>query len=474
MKLKALMRALPQGVIKGSREVEVTGVCSHSKWVAPGNVFIARRGMTADGNQYVPEAIQAGAKVVVSDLFDPTLKGITQVICPDVALAEGALAAAYYGQPAQKLFLTGVTGTNGKTTTTWIIQQLLHENFGPCGMIGTIAYRVGNRTYHATHTTPDVVRNHRMLKEMVDCGCPSAVMEVTSHALDQGRVNFIDYDVAVFTNLTQDHLDYHKTMEAYFAAKRKLFLKGKKEKLAVIAAGERMVEESEVPVMTYGIECIADLVATDLNGSALGTEFVCHYQGKRYPCFVPLIGHYNILNCLAALGACLQRVPLESLVPKLSHLAQIPGRLERIDNERQLTIFVDFAHTEDALKQVLSCLRPLTQGKLSVVFGCGGDRDPTKRSKMGRVCSQLADEVWITSDNPRSENPLKICEEVSLGCSGNYHIEPDRRGAMEKAINAISKTDILLIAGRGHETEQLIGGRIIPFHDATVVREICA
>lgn len=490
MKLKKLLKEIPVNQVKGSKEVEITGVCSNSKLVAPGNLFIAKKGLIDDGAQYIPEAIAGGAVAIVTDIFDPTLKGVTQIIHTDVNTIEGLIAAHYYQFAANELFMVGVTGTNGKTTTSFLIKYLLDSLQSPCGLIGTIEYIIGKHRYQATRTTPDVTSNHKMLREMVLQECRSAVMEVTSHALVQGRVQNIDFDVAIFTNLTLDHLDYHHTMDNYCAAKNRLFtslhpkkIKGKKNNtpVAIVNADspwmEKVTAGCKAPVLKYGIEAEADLKATQIELSSSGTRFVLNYKGQAVPCQWPLVGRFNVYNCLAAVAVGLVRgESLEKVAGILEAFPAVPGRLEAVPNDLGLKIYVDFAHSDDALVNVLECLRELKKGgKIITVFGCGGDRDHTKRPKMAQACEELSDVSIVTSDNPRSEDPEEICRMVVRGFKNkdNYLIEVDRRAAIEKAIDMATPDDIILIAGKGHETYQIFAHKTIEFDDRKVARQIC-
>jgi UDP-N-acetylmuramoyl-L-alanyl-D-glutamate--2,6-diaminopimelate ligase len=487
MKIKKLIKGTPIQ-IKGSKEIEITGVCGNSKLVAPGNLFVARQGKVYDGTQYIPEAIAAGASAVLTDIYDPTLKDITQLIHPNIREMEALMAARYYEFPGDQLFMVGITGTNGKTTTSFLMKHLIDQIFGLCGLIGTIEYVIGQHRYQATRTAPDVATNHKLLREMLMQDCKAAIMEVTSHALDQGRVEHIDYDVAIFTNLTVDHLDYHQSMENYFLAKKKLFTNlsndtGRRAKqypkMAVINVdspwASRLLEECKVNTLTYAIESNADLRATDIKMTGNGTEFILHYHGQCIPCRSPLIGRYNVYNVLAAIGAILcRKVPLQKIVPLIATFSSVPGRLEPVPNPLGLNIYVDFAHSDDALSNVLECLRELKPKKLITIFGCGGDRDQTKRPKMARACEEGADFCIVTSDNPRSEDPQTIAKQVIQGFQmQNYVVEIDRFNAIQRAIETATKDDIILIAGKGHEPYQIFSHKIIEFDDRKVALQIC-
>ncbi len=489
MKLKKLIKNLPLKIFKGSKDVEITGICANSKLVSPGNLFIAKKGRIDDGASYIPEAIEAGAAAVLTDIYDPSFKNIAQLVYPDVAGIEGLLAASYYQNPGDELFMVGVTGTNGKTTTTFLIKYLLDSCFGPCGLIGTIEYIIGQHRYQATRTTPDVTSNQKMLRDMLHQGCRSAVMEVTSHALDQNRVDNINFDAAIFTNLTLDHLDYHQSMEMYCHAKNKLFRSlnpaHKKQnqpfpKQAIINSDNswhsRIVEGCKTAVLTYGILSHADLMACNIELTASGTYFDVSYQGKSYSCNFPLIGRFNVYNCLAALavGIC-HGIPLDTSLDILKKAPSVPGRLQAVQNSLDLKIYVDFAHSDDALTNVLECLHELKRGRIITVFGCGGDRDRTKRPKMAQASEELSDISIVTSDNPRSEEPAEIIQDILKGFRNkeSYIVILDRRAAIEKAIDLAKPEDIILIAGKGHEPYQVFAHKTIEFDDAKIAYQLC-
>lgn len=486
MQLKKLFKKIPTLKIWGSREVNITGVSSSSKVVSPGNLFIAKKGLSSDGHKYIPEAIAAGCVACVTDLYNPTLS-IPQVVVEDVNSLEGVIAATYYQHPSDTLYSVGITGTNGKTTTSFMIKHLLDQFMGPSGLMGTIEYIIGRCRYTTTHTTADVSTNHKLLREMVLQGCKSSVMEVTSHAIDQGRICEIDYDVAIFTNLTQDHLDYHKTMEAYGAVKNRLFRtltpahKSKSFKRYALLNGEspwaeKMGEGCLVPRLTYGIEGNYTLNASQVELTSKGSKFKVVYEDQQAVCHIPLVGRFNVLNALAALGTVVpQGVSLSEACDKLKSFKGVRGRLENVPNNLGLTILVDYAHTDDALRCVLTSLRELKKGRIITVFGCGGDRDQTKRPLMAKAVEELSDFAIVTVDNARSEDPLQICRDIMAGfqCLEKFTVELDRYLAIEKAIQMAKPGDIVLIAGKGHETKQIFADRILEFDDHRIAAEIC-
>lgn len=488
MKLKKLLKDIPVKEVKGSKEVEITGICGNSKLVAPGNLFIARRGKSDDGADYIPEAVAAGAAAIVTDIYDPSIKTVTQIIHPEVGQIEALLAAHYYQFASDELFMVGITGTNGKTTTSFMIKHLLDRIVGSCGLIGTIEYIIGQHRYPAIRTTPDVTSNHKMLREMLNQGCRAAVMEVTSHALDQGRTANIEFDIAVFTNLSLDHLDYHQTMENYAQEKNKLFrsldpaTQRKKafSKTAIVNVDSpwhiKMLEGCKARIITYGIEGQADVRAEDIKLSSSGTVFKITYKGASEVCHWPLIGRFNVYNCLAAIAVGLARgLPLKEIVSIMQVFPAVPGRLEAVPNDLGLKIYVDFAHSDDALANVLESLQELKTGRIITVFGCGGDRDKSKRSKMGQVCEELSTISIVTSDNPRSEEPDEIIRQIITGFKkrSSFLVEADRRAAIAKAIEIATQEDIILIAGKGHEAYQVFAHKTIEFDDRKVASQLC-
>lgn len=485
MKLKKLLKDIPADSIKGSKEIEITGICANSKLVSPGNLFIARKGKSDHGRRYIPEAIAGGAVAILTDLYDPFLKGIVQIVHPDIARLEALLAARCYDFPSHRLFAVGITGTNGKTTTAFLVKHLLDHFNGSCGLIGTVEYIIGEHRHKATRTTPDVAQNHKMLHEMILEGCKSVVMEVTSHALDQGRVTHIDFDAAVFTNLTQDHLDYHQTMEKYFEAKQKLFLQNpleeshKKKKTAILNADspwtEKLISHGSSTI-TYGINSNASLKASGISYCQSETVFTVEWEGKKQEVVFPLSGRFNVYNWLAAASVGLSwGASLEKIIEVLQQVPPVVGRLERVKNPLNLQIYVDFAHTEDALINVFDCLKEINQGKMIVVFGCGGDRDPGKRAKMAAACENHADFCIVTSDNPRSEDPISICNQICKGFKkkDSYKVIIDRKEAIAEAIKIANPKDIVLIAGKGHETTQIFAHKTIEFDDRKIALQVC-
>ncbi len=468
MKIKKLFKDIPGIEIKGSKETEVMGLCADSRRVAPFDLFIARRGSSFDASHFIQDAIKAGALAILTDFYNPFLTGITQIIAKEITRdLEGLLSYRFYEDPSSKLNLIGITGTSGKTSMSYMIWHLLSSR-EQVGLIGTIETITGRGHTSSELTTPDCVMLHRTLKEMVSTGCTSTVMEVSSHALDQGRLAYTYFDTAVFTNLSNDHLDYHKDMESYFQAKSKIFDHMKKGGRAVICA-ECPYAMRYKNGITYGFSENAMVRAKDIELSMDGSSFTLIMPNKQEEqIFLPLLGRHNILN---ALGACAaSNLPLHVIKKQLGTMPPIKGRMQRIEGTN---IIIDYSHKPDALKHALLTLREVTKGKIILVFGAGGDRDKGKRPMMGKIATSLADEVIITSDNPRSEDPMQIIEDIVAGATKKVKIEADRRAAIKMAIEISTQEDVILIAGKGHEARQIFRHTTLDFDDYKVAEELC-
>ena len=488
----------------GAVNPTITAVVEDSREVRPGACFVAVRGTQADGHDYIPAAVSAGAAAIVCER---AVEVPANVACVQVASARGVagrLAAALYGldelQRQGRFKVVGITGTNGKSTFCYLVRSILQRAGCRSALLGTVEYDLVGRRIEANMTTPPASTLMGYLAEAVAAGATHAVMEVSSHALDQGRCDGLRFEVGVFSNLTGDHIDYHKTDEAYLEAKKRLFDSLEPDAVAVInaedAAGEAMVADCRAGVLWYGIQDGAggcgparplDVRARVQGMTTAGMRFEL---SARYPsrggqvstCLVDsaLVGRHNVQNCLAAAGAAVALdIDLEVIAAGLEAVRCVPGRLQAVDiGAAGFAVLVDYAHTDDALANVLSALRPLAAGKLIVLFGCGGDRDRTKRPRMAGVAGRLADRVIVTSDNPRTEDPLAIIEEIMTGFEAadlpRVAVEPDRRAAIGKAIEQARPGDIVLLAGKGHETYQIIGKRKIDFDDAAVAGEILA
>ena len=482
MKLEALLAKIAILKVEGPVDREIAGLAYDSRRVKSGTIFVALSGAKVDGSQFVEQAIAAGAEAVVSETAEFRTRA-TNVTVADARFALADLAATFYQHPARALKVAGVTGTNGKTTTTFLLKHVCEVTMHRCGLIGTVRYEVGDRILPAARTTPESLELQELLWQMRSAGCKAVAMEVSSHALMQARVRGVEFDVAIFTNLTQDHLDYHKTLEQYFEAKASLFtgLVGQPNKKgkAVINIDDRHGAQlagrigKDVPVVTYGVGARADFRASNVRIDFNGTSYQLDAGGKSYLVRLPQIGQFNVYNSLAAIaGAHALGVEVRSAVLALATAPAVPGRLEAVPAQRNFRVFVDYAHTEDALINVIKTCRELNPARLIVVFGCGGSRDKTKRPRMGAVVDLHADFSIVTSDNPRQEDPLAIIDDIKPGMTrGNYEVIADRKEAIFKAIAMAAPRDIVLIAGKGHETYQEFADHTEPFDDVAVARQ---
>lgn len=477
MKLKKLFHNIKDMTIKGSKDVEITGICSNSKLVAPGNLFFAKK-----DQQYISEAISSGAIAIVTDIYNPFITNVTQVICSNVAEIECIIAQRYYDNPSEKLTMVGITGTNGKTTCAYLIKHLFDAVTRTCGLIGTIEYIIGNNHYNGTHTTPEIIRSQKMLRDMISHNCKTAVMEVSSHGIKQKRIEGINYDAAIFTNLSLDHLDYHNTMDDYCQTKAKLFSALKPSGTAIINIDDPrhkdiLANSKHKKLITYAVNNPqANLTVTNIQLSKKQTSFTLCFQEQQVPVTWSLIGRFNIYNFLAATATGIsQGIEVSEICQILSSFKSVPGRLEKVNNDLHLNIYVDYAHTDDALEKVLTCLNEIKTKRIITVFGCGGDRDRSKRPKMAQVAGRLSDIVIVTTDNPRSENPETICQEITTGFSKDdtYKVVIDRYNAITTAITEAQQEDIILIAGKGHETYQILAHQTIEFDDRKAASEVC-
>ncbi len=446
-----------------------------SRQVKPGDIFVAINGPTVNGHDYIDLAVKQGASRIVCET--PTASDVPVIRVPNTTLAAAQLAQAIHQNPAQNLANLAVTGTNGKTTVTYMVQACFEAAGQACGLIGTIAYDCGAGKTAAPLTTPDCFTLAAQQAAMVQAGLKTMVIETSSHALTQGRVAGIDFEAAAFTNLTGDHLDYHITLENYLNAKASLFEGLSKNAFAVLNAdvpqGQILAARTAANVLMYSVDKKTALSARIQSMDMSGTSYHLRYGGLTVPVFCALPGQYNISNQLAAAGLCLASgLGLDVIAEGLSRMTHVPGRLEKLRTDADFTVLIDYAHTDDALKNVLSTVRPLCEGRLLVVFGCGGDRDKTKRPRMAQVADQLADLIIVTSDNPRTESPETIIRDILKGFTGPVNnrvlVEPDRRSAIEQALAQAQKGDTLLIAGKGHETYQILGTNTIHFSDAEV------
>ncbi len=465
----------------GNRKAEVESVFTDSRQVRPGSLFAALRGAREDGWRFVDDALKRGAVAVLSEHTVPRLAGgICHIQVADAHEAAGLAAAMVNGNPADALQTVAVTGTNGKTTVSCLIRDMLKATGHPVGLIGTIQYEVGSRVIPAARTTPDAATLQPLLRQMVEIGCTHAVMEVSSHAIQQRRIAGIAFGSAVFTNLTRDHLDYHGTMEAYFEAKAALFRGLSPQATAIVNVDDPwgrqlLAEPLQCRLLRYGIETAAEVAVTRYRLNATGAVFSIETPWGRSPdVTTPLLGRYNLANALAAVAACgTMGVPLDAMLNVLAGCKGAPGRLEPVPTGRDFHVFVDYAHTDDALANVLTALREVTPGRLIVVFGCGGNRDVSKRPAMGCVAATLADRVIITSDNPRREDPASIMDDILAGITDPAAVTAieSRSEAIALAVQEARPGDVVLLAGKGHEQYQEFADRTVPFDDRQKAKE---
>jgi UDP-N-acetylmuramoyl-L-alanyl-D-glutamate--2,6-diaminopimelate ligase len=481
VRLSQLLARLPGAAIHGDPAIEVVDVTHDSRRAGPGSLFVAIRGLVKDGNEFAEAARRKGAVAVCSER-PPAAEG-TWVRVADAREALAVLAAAILGDPARSLELVGVTGTNGKTTTAYLLDSALRAAGETVGLVGTVEYRVGNRIAEAVRTTPESSDLHAFLREMVDAGCRRAVLEVSSHSLALKRVHGLEFRVAVFTNLTRDHLDYHGDMDAYFAAKRILFEHHlRADGHAVVNLdddrGADVLAACRGRAWTYSLENPkADLLAEDLRLSLDGTRFRARTPAGALEVETHLVGAFNVQNTLAALGAGLALgVPPDAVRRGIAALRGVPGRMERVLAGQDFTVLVDYAHTDDALRSLLETVRALKPRRVVTVFGCGGDRDRTKRPLMGAVAARLSDVVVLTSDNPRSEPPEAILEDIRRGipAAAETLVILDRRDAIARALEMGGEGVVVVIAGKGHEPYQVLRDRTVPFDDRQVARDVLA
>jgi UDP-N-acetylmuramoyl-L-alanyl-D-glutamate--2,6-diaminopimelate ligase len=479
-------------ILAQSGNPSITGVEYDSRRVKPGSVFVAMQGEASDGNKFIDRAIASGAVAVVTDsATEPPRERIAWAQVPHGRRALARLSANFYKRPAERLAITAVTGTNGKSTTTFLVEAILGAADRKSVLVGTIEYHVAGKILPAPHTTPESLELNQMLAEGLAKGATEAVMEVSSHALAQQRVYAVPFDIAAFTNLTRDHLDYHHTMEEYFAAKQILFRGCGTEppRVAVINTDDeygqklaRISKQRGSQVFTYGWS-VGDFRAASVQISSRGSRFDLVTPRETIPVFSPLIGKVNVYNILAAAGAAFARgCPHEAIATGIAALTHVPGRFERVDCDQPFTVVVDYAHTDDALRNLTALAREFVaqagqKGRVITIFGCGGDRDRAKRPLMGEAAGRGSDFVVLTSDNPRSEDPLAVMNDAKVGLQrsgAKYSMEPDRRAAVAIAIREAGPGDIVLIAGKGHEKVQVSREGSIPFDDVQVAREVLA
>ena len=478
MTLNELLEAIETVEICGETSCEITGIVYDSRRALPGSLFVALHGEKADGAAYVEDAVQRGAVAIVSQTACASGGSFPCVQVVDARLALAKLSTAFYGHPSAQLCTVGITGTNGKTTVSFMLREIFKAAGRRPGLLGTVRYEIGDRVIPASRTTPEAPDLQAMFAQMDRAGCDSAIMEVSSHALAQHRVDGILYDAAVFTNLTQDHLDYHGTLEEYFNVKARLF--NQVSRFAVINCddpwGKRLLSEKKFLAgrVSYGFGEGAEVRGLNPVTDTKGSRMLVKSPRGDAEIGLQLIGRFNLYNALAAFAAAAALgIPVVIIAKALAELQCVPGRLEAVPNSKNKRVFVDYAHTDDALLNVLETLREITPGRLVVVFGCGGNRDKGKRPLMGKVAARLADYSIITNDNPRNEVPEKIAADIAAGFDSDrkYEIILDRKAAIARGLELIGKKDVLLVAGKGHEAYQEFNGTIFPFDDREAVRE---
>ena len=461
-------------------DLPISHVTDDSRMVREGALFVAVKGTRVDGHRFIRQAVQQGARAVMLEEDCDVPAGVVRLKVIQTRPLFGKLMHTFLGAPSKKIRLVGVTGTNGKTTVAWLVQHLLENAGVRCGLLGTVYYRGGNFTQPSNNTTPGVVQLQTMLSQMVQEGLQACSMEVSSHALDQHRVAGLEWACGIFTNFSPEHMDYHQTVEQYLQAKLRLFQALGKNATAVInrddPASERVIGAAAGPVVTFSLRTAADLTATNIECSLDETRCRIETPEGKFTIDWNLLGWHNLENLLAALGAVRSLgIAAGRCVEAVRSFPGVPGRLERIDEGQPFPVFVDYAHTDGALRSVLEQMRLITRRRILLVFGCGGDRDRTKRPRMGRVGAEFSDRLIITSDNPRSEDPSAIAHEVADGVQGTTtpcSIVLDRREAIQLALDSADEDGLVLIAGKGHETGQIIGDQVLPFDDRAVAREL--
>ncbi len=482
MKLTGMLRSLKltYAVVNKAKDLHVAGISCNSKEIKPGFVFVAVKGVKADGHAFIGQAIANGCAAVIFD--DPAASGLSAghpdvwfIKVRDARAAAPRIAVVLYRDPSKKMSVTGVTGTNGKTTVTYLMEAVVKTAGLSPAVIGTINYRYAGRVIPSSNTTPGPVPLQELLRGMCDSGVTHVAMEVSSHALDQGRTDGVSFRSAVFTNLTRDHLDYHKTFGNYFRAKSKLFRSLGRNAVAVVNRddpyGRKLTGLIRCRLVTYGLERGADVYATDIVTGRQATTFDLHMpRGSVVPIKVSLIGRHNVYNIMSvAAWAYASGFGRDVIARTFERFRCVPGRLEKVPGSKGYSVFVDYAHTDDALRNVISTLRQASARRIIVVFGCGGDRDRTKRPLMGKVVTEMADLAVITDDNPRSEEPRAIVDDILAGIAkDNYCIVHDRASAIRRSLRMAREGDVVLIAGKGHETYQIVKDKVLSFDDRKV------
>lgn len=480
MKLHTLLQKLQPYLTYNEEDIEITSIENDNRNVEEGSLFVCIKGYTVDGHDFASSAVEKGAVAVIAErqLNLP----VPVFVVKNTRRAMALLADAFYGQPSQQLHLIGITGTNGKTTTSHIIDKILADAGKTTGLIGTMYTKIGNQTFEVKNTTPESLTLQRTFKKMKDSGVTSAVMEVSSHSLDEGRVHGCDYDIAVFTNLTQDHLDYHQTMDEYRRAKGLLFAQlgnafhYDRPKYAVLnaddAASYDYEKSTSAYVLSYGIDHDADFRATHIQMTSAGTSFDLITPVGSYSIQMQLIGKFSVYNVLASIAAAFaSNIPMESIIHSVEEVKGVSGRFETVDAGQDFSVIVDYSHTPDSLENALKTVKQIAGQRIFTVVGCGGDRDRSKRPIMAKIACEYSTDAIFTSDNPRTEDPDEILKDMEAGVKGqSYKVITDRKEAIEYAVKRAGKGDCILIAGKGHETYQQIGHEIIDFDDRLIAK----
>ena len=486
--LKDIISTLDVQQVQGDQNVSIQDITADSRAVKLNSLFIALDGATVDGHNYIDKAVAAGAVAVIVSKPVTVPDDVCVITVSDTRQAMMVCVPYFFDYPANRMRMVGVTGTNGKTTTTHMIRHILKAQGHKVGVIGTVHIMIGDTSYPIHNTTPDVVDLQHILHQMVQENVEYCVMEVSSHALALGRVSGVEFDTAVFTNLTQDHLDFHKTFENYLAAKCKLFEQVsasnqvKDNKGAVIniddSYGHRVMEKTTAPTITYSTLGKGTLNASDVHMSTKNSQYTVNYKGESYPVSMNTTGLFNVYNTLAAIGACLQEgISMEAIDTALKTFSSVPGRFELIEEGQDFAVVVDYAHTPDGLQNILETAKAIKENRIIIVFGCGGDRDVTKRPIMGRIAAEYGDKIYVTSDNPRTEDPVQIVKDVEVGVKEalrdgtSYEVIVDRREAINHAIHDAKAGDIVIIAGKGHENYQILKNETIHFDDREEARK---
>jgi UDP-N-acetylmuramoyl-L-alanyl-D-glutamate--2,6-diaminopimelate ligase len=481
MKLIDLLQHLHLIVPYQGINPEITSIENDNRKVQKGSLFICIKGYTVDGHDYAESAVNNGAAAVLAER--ELSLSVPVIIVKDTTRAMAVLADAFYQHPTKKMHLIGITGTNGKTTTSHLIEKIFSDVNRSTGLIGTMYTKIGDQKIETKNTTPESLVLQKRFHQMLEAGVDTAIMEVSSHALHMGRVHGCDYDIAVFTNLSQDHLDYHKTMDEYQHAKSLLFSQlgntfdPNKPKYAILnaddSASEMYRKSTAAHVVTYGIDNDADFHARNIQMTSAGTTFEIVIKEKSYPINIQLIGKFSVYNVLASIAAAyVSKIPMNKIIDSIESVKGVDGRFELVNAGQEFTVIVDYAHTPDSLENVLKTIQSFAQKRVFVIVGCGGDRDKTKRPLMAEIACRYASDPIFTSDNPRSEDPLAILKDMENGVPGKKYITiPDRKEAIGKAINNAADGDVILIAGKGHETYQIIGSEVYDFDDRVAARE---